>query len=97
MSFLIDTDTCLAHLLSTSSKVTSRFLQYTGRLHISVLTLGELLSWTLRRNSPPKYHQGLLTLLSDVIVLEVTSDVAWKFGEVRHNCSIAVNRWRRWI
>jgi len=83
MSFLLDTDICSAHLRSTSSQVANRFLQFTGRLHISVLTLGELLSWTLRKKSPPKYHQGLLTLLSDVALLEVTPEVAWKFGEVR--------------
>ncbi len=82
MSFLIDSDICSAHLRGTSG-LANRFLQYTGRLHISVLTLGELLSWTLRKNAPPKYHQGLLELLSDVDVLAVTSDIAWKFGELR--------------
>jgi len=41
------------------------------------------LSWTLRSNSPPKYHQGLLTMLSDVSVLDVDQTIAWKFGEVR--------------
>jgi tRNA(fMet)-specific endonuclease VapC len=82
MSFLIDTDICSAHLRSTSS-VSNRFLQYIGRLHISVLTLGELLSWTLRKNSPPKYQQALVAMLSDVVVLEITPDIAWKFGEVR--------------
>lgn len=82
MSFLIDTDICSAHLRSTPS-VSNRFLQYIGRLHISVLTLGELLSWTLRRNSPPKYQQALVAMLSDVVVLEVTADIAWRFGEVR--------------
>lgn len=41
MSFLIDSDICSAHLRGTSG-LANRFLQYTGRLHISVLTLGEL-------------------------------------------------------
>ena len=66
MSFLIDTDICSAHLRSTPS-VSNRFLQYIGRLHVSVLTLGELLSWTLRKNSPPRYQQALVTMLSDVV------------------------------
>ena len=82
MSFLIDTDICSAHLRNTPS-VTSRFLQHSSRLHISVLTLGELLSWTLRKNCPAKYHEGLLRLLADVTILDVTQDAAWRFGELR--------------
>ena len=82
MSFLIDTDICSAHLRN-AGMVTHRFLQHTGRLYLSVLTLGELLSWTLRRNSPPKYHQGLLNLLADMVTLDIDQTVARKFGEIR--------------
>jgi len=82
MPFLIDTDVCSAHLRNLGS-VSNRFLQYTGQVHISVLTLGELLSWTLRSKSPPKYHQALLRLLTDLTVLDVDQAVANKFGEVR--------------
>lgn len=82
MAFLIDTDVCSAHLRNIGN-VSGRFLQYSGQLHISVLTLGELLSWTLRCNSPPKYHQALLRLLTDVTVLDVDQAVANRFGEVR--------------
>jgi predicted nucleic acid-binding protein len=41
MSFLIDTETCSAHL-KQKGIVSNRFLQYTGGLHISTITLGEL-------------------------------------------------------
>jgi tRNA(fMet)-specific endonuclease VapC len=82
MSFVLDTDICSAHLRNVV-RVSTKFLQYTGRLNISAVTLGELLSWTLRSKSPPKYHQGLLTMLSDVVVFDVDQTVAWKFGEVR--------------
>jgi predicted nucleic acid-binding protein len=41
MPFLIDTDICSAHLRG-SAKVTSRFLQHTGQLNLSVVTVGEL-------------------------------------------------------
>ena len=47
MSYLLDADICSAHLRNVGS-VTGRLLQYTGRLNISVITLGKLLSWTLR-------------------------------------------------
>jgi predicted nucleic acid-binding protein len=41
MSFLVDTDICSAHL-KEKGVVTSRFLQYTGRLHKSTITHGEM-------------------------------------------------------
>jgi tRNA(fMet)-specific endonuclease VapC len=82
MSFLIDTDTCSAHL-KAHGRVTNRFLQYTGRLWISSVTLGELYTWALRAKASPKRLQSVLDLLNDVIVLDVTPTVARKFGEVR--------------
>ncbi len=82
MSFLLDTDTCSAHLKG-NARVTNRFLQYTGGLYISVVTLGELFTWALRASASPKRLQALQDLLKDVIVLEVTDREAQKFGEVR--------------
>lgn len=82
MSFLIDTDTCSAHLKQKGS-VTSRFLQYSGRLNVSAITVGELYTWALRANAPPQRLQSLLDLLSDVTVLDVTEVVGRRFGELR--------------
>lgn len=82
MSFLLDTDTCSAHLKQRGA-VTSKFLQYAGRLHVSVITLGEVLTWALRANVPPQRSQGVQTLLDDVVLLEVTEDVARQFGQLR--------------
>ena len=52
------------------------------RVHQHYCT-GELLTWVLRANSPPSRKQGLDKFLRDVTILDVTSDVATKFGEVR--------------
>jgi len=82
VSFLIDTDTCSAHLKQKGS-VTSRFLQYSGRLNVSAITVGELYTWALRANAPPQRLQSLLDLLSDVTVLDVTEVVGRRFGELR--------------
>jgi tRNA(fMet)-specific endonuclease VapC len=82
VSFLLDTDTCSAHLRQVAV-VTSKFLQYTGRLHVSTLTVGELYVWALRAKAPPRRMQSLLELLDDVTVLDVTETVARRFGEVR--------------
>ena len=82
MSYLIDTDTVSAHL-KYPGKLTSRFLQYSGRLHLSVVTLGELMSWTLRKNSAPKYQEELMYFLADVQLLDVTPEIAQIFGSLR--------------
>lgn len=82
MSFLVDTDICSAYLKG-DRRVWNRFMQYSGGLHISTVTAGEPFTWALRANASPARLQGLLDLLRDVTVLEVTVDVARKFGEVR--------------
>jgi tRNA(fMet)-specific endonuclease VapC len=82
VSFLIDTDICSAHLKNVGG-VSHRFLQYTGRLHISTITLGELFTWALRAKAPPRRLQVLLDLLDDVTVLDVDDVMARRFGEVQ--------------
>jgi tRNA(fMet)-specific endonuclease VapC len=83
MSFLLDTDTCSAHL--KTGALSHRLVQYGGRLHISVITLAELYMWVLRKKTPPHRLQGVLDLLNDVVVLDVTPDVARRFGEIQAN------------
>src|SRR5579862_148140 len=82
MSFLLDTDICSAYL-KNQRQVTNRFLQYTGGLHISTVTLGELYTWASRAKAPAGRLLDVEALLGDVIVLDVTPAVAKKFGEVR--------------
>ena len=56
MSFLIDTNICSAYLKDTrkgAGTVFSRFMQYTGQLHLSTVTLAELYTWALRSKAPP--------------------------------------------
>ena len=82
MGYLIDTDICSAHLRNTP-QVTRQFLRNPGCLSISVLTLGELLSWTLRAKSPPRHQQSLVSFLADVTVVDVDHTIAIRFGEIR--------------
>jgi predicted nucleic acid-binding protein len=82
MSFLLDTDTCSAHLKSRSI-VFSRFVQHAGQLNLSVLTLGELLTWAQRANASPKRMQMLTDLLSDVRVVPIASETAEVIGSLR--------------
>ena len=75
MSFLLDTDTCSAHL-KQKGNLTHKFLQHMGRLHVSVITVGELYTWALRAKASPRRLHSLLDLLNDVQVLEVTEQAA---------------------
>lgn len=82
MSFLLDTDICSAYLRGNAA-VFGRFIQHSGGLHISTITLGELYVWAYRAKAGPKRTYGIDELLRDVVVLEINADVARKFGEVR--------------
>ena len=82
MSFLLDTDICSASMKGLPA-VSNRFVQYSGRLHMSTVTLGELFAWVLRAKASPRRLQSLLDLLKEIQVLPVDETVARKFGEAR--------------
>ena len=48
MSFLLDTDICSAYLKNNQSVVGKVMLHF-GGLHLSVVTIGELLTWRTKR------------------------------------------------
>ena len=83
MSFLLDTDICSAHLRQTAGVVTSKLLQHSGRLHVSVITAGELYTWAMRAKASPKRLIALGDFFADVTLLEITPEVARRFGQVR--------------
>ena len=82
MSFLLDTDICSAHLKGAPS-LTSRLVQHAGRLGVSIITVGELLTWARRRNAPPRRLAGIHDFLREVETLPVDEKVAERFGELR--------------
>jgi predicted nucleic acid-binding protein len=82
MSFLLDTDTCSAYL-KQDKRVESRFLQYGGRLHVSVITVGELFTGALSARASPRLLPGVLAMLKDLTIIDATYDVAYTFGVVR--------------
>lgn len=82
MSFILDTDICSAYLRG-NPKVAQRFTQYSGRLHVSAVTVGELFTWALRASAPPSRRQKLDQMLLDVDTLYVDEEVGRKFGEMR--------------
>jgi tRNA(fMet)-specific endonuclease VapC len=82
MSFLLDTDICSAYL-KNDPVVVGRVMLHYGGLSVSVITVGELLTWALRANAPPARLKGLHDLLQGVTVLDLTRPIAEKFGEIR--------------
>ena len=82
MSFLLDTDTCSAYLRG-DGRVFNRFIQHSGGLYISAVSLAELYSWVFRSHAPPARRQALADLLTELSVLDVDRDVAHQFGATR--------------
>jgi len=81
VSFLLDTDICSAYLKG-NRVVANRFIQYGGRLHLSVVSLGELYTWTMRANASPARMRSLQEMLPLVHLLDVNANVAREFGRL---------------
>lgn len=81
MSFLVETDIISAHLRGAGI-VTNRFLLYTGRLYVSVVTVAELKTWVYRKNTAHRFAQSLDTLLRDFHILPLDEQIADLFGRV---------------
>lgn len=82
MRFLLDTDTCSANL-KNHTPVVGKVLLHFGALAVSVVSVGELMTWALRAKAPSGRLPGLQSFLGGVDVLDINVDVAIKFGELR--------------
>lgn len=82
MSFVVDTNTCSAYIRG-HPLVFNRFLQYSGRLYISVVSFGELTVWASRAKAPPKRAKQVESFLKSVTVIDVNMDIGRKFGVVQ--------------
>jgi len=82
MSYLLDTDICSAYL-KDDRRVAAKFMMHYGGLHLSVTTVGELLTWARRTLAPPRRLAGVLDLIRVSNIQSVDLAVAEKFGTVR--------------
>jgi tRNA(fMet)-specific endonuclease VapC len=81
MSFLLDPDTCSAHLKRPAGLM-HRFVQH--RLSVSTIVLAEIYVWGYRRSNPrPVLDRIENDLLADVGVLDFDRDCAREFGRIR--------------
>lgn len=81
MSFLVDTVVVSAHLRGHRS-VSTMFLQYTGGLHVSAVTLAESKTWLYRSSTPKKFRDSFELLADDLLALDVDEVVAEAFGRI---------------
>jgi tRNA(fMet)-specific endonuclease VapC len=82
VTFLLDTDTCSAHM-RRPSKLAHRFIQYTGRLAISNITLAELFAGAYKHSQTNRLLNLIADLLQEVLVIDFDSHCAEMFGRSR--------------
>jgi tRNA(fMet)-specific endonuclease VapC len=82
MNFLLDTDTCSAHM-RRPAKLAHRFIQYTGQLGISSVTLAELYAGAYKHSQTSRLLVLIADLLQEVQVVDFDSACAERFGQVR--------------
>ena len=82
MNFLLDTDTCSAHMRQPT-RLAHRFIQPMGRLAIPTIVLAELYAGAYKHPNPPRLLALIGDLLQEVHVLDFDSACAERFGQVR--------------
>jgi tRNA(fMet)-specific endonuclease VapC len=82
MNFLLDTDTCSAHM-RRPGRLAHRFIQYTGQLAIPTIVLGELYAGAYKHPNTARLLTLISDLLQEVIVLDFDAVCAEQFGQVR--------------
>jgi len=82
MNFLLDTDTCSAHM-RRPAKLAHRFIQYTGQLAVSSVTLAELYAGAYKHSQVNRLLALIADLLQEVQVIDFDAACAEKFGQVR--------------
>lgn len=83
MSFLIDTNTLSAHIRRPSG-LTHHFLQHSGRLYISTISLAEFYVWIYRRDNVKDALEAIEKTLSyEVAVIGFDEECARTFGKTR--------------
>lgn len=82
MNFLLDTDTCSAHM-RRPSQLAHRFIQYAGGLAIATIVLAELHAGAHKHPNPARLLALIAELLREVHVLDFDAACAERFGEIR--------------
>ncbi len=82
MNFLLDTDTCSAHM-RRPARLAHRFIQHTGGLAIPTIVLAELYAGAYKHPNPSKLLPLIADLLNEVHLIDFDAACAERFGMVR--------------
>jgi tRNA(fMet)-specific endonuclease VapC len=82
MNFLLDTDTCSAHM-RRPAKLAHRLIQHAGRVAIAAITLAELYAGAYKHSQSPRLLALIADLLQEVPVIDFDPACAERFGQVR--------------
>jgi tRNA(fMet)-specific endonuclease VapC len=82
MNFLLDTDTCSAHM-RRPAKLAHRFIQHAGGLAIPTIVLAELYAEAYKHPTSSKLLPLIADLLKEVQLLDFDDACADRFGQVR--------------
>jgi tRNA(fMet)-specific endonuclease VapC len=80
--FLLDTDTCSAHLKRPGG-LAHRFIQHTGRLFISSVSAAELFAGAYLSSRPERLLSAIGELLSEIPLVHFDRQTAIQFGQMR--------------
>jgi predicted nucleic acid-binding protein len=98
MSHLLDTNICSAHFRRPGG-LAQCFLQYSGRLFVPTVVLGDLYAGAYHVADPAPLLPKITDLLEDVQVLDFDHACAERFGQVRGCYCIRQVRpaWKAWF
>ena len=96
MSFLLDTDICSAYLKNHPTVVGKVMLHF-GALEVTVVTLGELLTWAKRAKAPPDRLQGVQDFMKELPFSKSQSPSRKSSAKSGLVCWIKDWLWVRWI
>ena len=82
MNYLLDTNICSAYIKGDAT-VWNRFIQYSGGIALSVITVGELWTWAKRAKHGQRVHRAVGEFIELVEVIDIDLQVALRFGELR--------------
>lgn len=82
MTFLLDTDTCSAHM-RRPGRLSHRFIQHTSQLAIPTVVLAELYAGAFHHPQPDRLLGLIADLLRDLQLLDFDAACAERFGRVR--------------
>jgi tRNA(fMet)-specific endonuclease VapC len=82
MSYLLDSDICSVYM-RRPGPLFHRFMQHTGRLWISTITVSDLYTWAYKQDDPTPILDKVLDFLRDVPVLSFDEVCARDLGKLR--------------